>query len=335
MKHPLIPGVDVRTVRLHPIHHAFAKKWRESAIVKADSGDVAASVCLQSSIIELATEGRLIHDWLGVMDEYLSVGGSPIAYSLTFANRLYHFDGQYLQSTIAAIHTRWWIECAANGYSTVDHHRFANLVLRKLDPASGLIFDRDVSETTLRHRMKTELTLSMALSAEILRAAAALPPPLSDTLAASIADPKKCPPTQYMSTEYFRLSALTTLGFPQLFPAGIQGAIDACGTDLAVGYCDFPMTSKVDAYMGTAKRTARDRPIHSPLTAHHVTALVPQVADDLARKKILDCLRDYAIHLRANPEDVPAFQMRDIPAQFGDGMTPIEAVCASHLIGQC
>jgi hypothetical protein len=30
--------------------------------------------------------------------------------------------------------------------------------------------------------------------------------------------------------------------------------------------------------------------------------------------------------------DIPAFQMRDVPIPFGSDLTPIKAVCASHLI---
>ena len=332
MKHLLMPGVDLASMKLHPTHRAFLTSWHESVTTNAHDGDVAASTCLQASMMEIAIHGHLVHDWIGVMDAYLLDAEAPLAYSRKFSERLFNFGSQFLQSTVASIHARWWIECAANGSSSVDHQRFANLILAKLDKETGLILDLDFSPTILRHRMKTELTLSLALGAEILSAASALPRQIAELLATSIVDPRKCPPTQYMSTECFRLAALEALGFAHLFPVGIERAIEACTTDLAVGFCDFPMNSKVDAYMGTAKRTARDKPIHSPLTAHHVAALAPRIQDVPARMQIEERLREYVAYLRRNPEDVPAFQMRDVPLRFGDGMTPIEAVCTSSLI---
>jgi len=120
-----------------------------------------------------------------------------------------------------------------------------------------------------------------------------------------------------------------------LFPVGVEAHIDACAQGLPFGWCDFSMSSKVDAYMGTAKRTQRDRPIHSPLIACHVRALLDKVQDAKKRSAIHQRLDNYSSHLKENPLDIPAFQMRDVPIRFGADITPIEVVCASHLISQC
>ncbi len=332
-QHILIPGLTLQQGFLRPAYEPFLKAWREWAIQRADDGDVAASICHQGTLIDIALIGKPSHDWLGIMDEFLTDNGAPLAYSDLFGTRLHKFGNQYRQSTVHAIHTRWWIECLVRG-AAVDHERFADLVLAKKQ-TDGLIYDQEVSETILRHRMKSELTLSMAMSAEILKAAKKLVDPLGIELATGISSATKCPPLGYMSTEYFRLRALQLLGHEDLFPVGIEGHIESCAHDLPVGWCDFAMKSKVDAYMGTAKRTLRDKPIHSPLIACHVSALFAKVQDEARKNLFVERLAAYASHLNDNPLDIPAFQMRDVPIPFGADKTPIELICASFLITQC
>jgi hypothetical protein len=334
VNHVFIPGIAVAKRALPPFHERYLREWRAAALSGADSGDISSGICFQGALIELLMAGRVEHDWVGVMDEYLSRDGTaPLAYSRLFAKRLYGFEDQYRQSSVAAIYTRWWIECSSKGSSEVDHTRFASLISEKIDDASGLILDTDISPTILRHRMKTEITMSAAMGIEILATAGPIPQSLSADLVAAVIDPRKCPPTPYISAEYFRAAALASLGSPHLLPGDIAKTIADCQTDLKVGYCDFPMSSKYDAYMGTAKRTSRDKPIHSPLTAIQVRALLPHIQDGEKRNTVQTRLRDYRAHLQANPNDIPAFQMRDVQVPFGSGLTPIEAICAVELTG--
>ena len=128
------------------------------------------------------------------------------------------------------------------------------------------------------------------------------------------------------------MQALRILDAVDHFPIGIEESIDACATDLEVGYCDFSMVDKRDAYMGTVKRTARDKPIHSPLTACHVIALTEVIGEALARDRINMRLDEYSRHMEKQPMDIPAFQMRDMPIPFGTDKTPIEVLSAAHLI---
>src|SRR5437867_797952 len=274
-QHLLMPEVPLQAGFLYPAYEAFLQAWREEAIQRADYGDIAASICHHATLLDLVLFGRPRHDWLGIMDEFLMEGDTPIAYSARFGERLHKFGSQRRQSTVHAIHARWWIELL-NRDATVDHERFANLILAKKQ-TDGLIYDRDVSETTLRHRMQSELTLSMAMAVEIFQAAGKLTGTVPVELATSITSTTKCPTLGYMSMEYFRLKALQLLGHEGLFPLGIDAHIEACAADLPVGWCDFAMASKVDAYMGTAKRTQRDKPIHSPLIACHVSYLLAKV----------------------------------------------------------
>jgi hypothetical protein len=330
--HIFLPGISLQQGFIHPVYEQYLRDWREEAIKSAENGVVAASVCHQATLIDLVLFGRPIHDWLGIMEEFLTQNAAPLAYSEAFGRQLHKFGNQYCQSTVHAIHTRWWIE-RINNSAAVNHERFANLVLAKKQ-IDGLVYDRDVSETILRHRMKSELTMSMAMAVEILGEASKLTRDLSTEFATDITCSVKCPPLGYMSMEYFRLKALQILGHEELFPVGIQEHIDACSEDIPVGWCDFAMRSKVDAYMGTAKRTQRDTPIHSPLIACQISALIGKV-DDLEKKKSFQQrFVDYSCHLRDNPMDIPAFQMRDVPIRFGADRTPIEVICSSFLISQ-
>jgi len=332
-EHLILPKVVLVKDAINPAYDQYLKGWREEAIRRADEGDTAASICLQATLIDLVLYGKPRHAWNEVMDEYLTKDDKPLAYSEAFGKRLHKFNNQYRQTTVHAIHTRWWIE-RLNDSNAVDHERFATLVLNKRQE-DGLIYDADVSETILRHRMKAELTLSMAMAVEILRAAGKLTGTLPLELSTSITDQRKCPALGYMSTEFFRLKALNILCHVNLFPTGIAEHVEACAEDLDVGWCDFSMKSKVDAYMGTAKRTQRDKPIHSPLIACYVAMLTEQILDADKKAKALDRLASYTRHLKRNPLDIPAFQMRDVPIRFGADKTPIEMICASHLITQC
>jgi hypothetical protein len=330
-EHLFVPAVRLKKGFVSPVHERYLKDWRESALRQADVGDTAASVCHQATMIDLVLEGKPSRAWSEIMEALLTDKvGNPLAYSEAYGRRLYKFDNQYLQTTVHAIHSRWWIDGQVRA-AELDHEFFAGLILARKQ-SDGLVYDSTVSETVLRHRMKSELTLSMAMSAEILKAAGKLAGNLPLELATNITDAKKCPPLGYMSAEYFRLRALEILGHERLFPVGIAAHIDSCAVGLDYGWCDFSIASKVDAYMGTKKRTQRDKPIHSPVIACHVAALARVIPDEASRLATEARLADYALHLNDAPWDIPPFQMRDIPIPFGADVTPVEAICASHLI---
>jgi len=328
--HPVLPGVILQSGFIHPAFDSYLRGWRERVISDADNGIAAASICQQAVMIDLVLDGRPKHDWHSVMKDLLTVGDQPLAYSKYFGALLYKFDAQYLQSTVHSIHTRWWIEMLAHA-EKIDQEKFASLILSKKG-VDGLIYDNNVSPTILRHRMKAELSLSAVMGAEILFKAGALSQLLKNELATSLCDPRKVPPMGYMASEQFRLAALRILGHEEQFPTGINEHIKACEVGLTRGWGDFSIASKVDAYMGTAKRTSRDKQIHSPLVTCHVQQLSTKVTDPEQKTAIKERLESYATYLSENPLDIPAFQMRDVPIPFGADMTPIEAVCASHLI---
>ncbi len=328
--HPTLPGVKLKTGFSHTVFERYLKDWREDSVRRSESGDVAASVCLQATVIDIVLDGSAQQDWISVMDDHLTDNGRPVAYSRAYGDRLHKFARQHLQPTLHAIHTRWWIEQVAqpNG---ADHEEFARLVLAKRQP-SGLVYDADVSATILRHRTQAELCASMVMAVEIIGAADLLTDSLREQFAASIADPSLVPPRGSMTTEQLRLAALRRLGHEELFPVGIARHLSGCAEGLDVGWCDFAVAAKTDTHMGSPKRTSRDTPVHSPLVACHVGELIGKIdcahEQESARKR----LTEYARHLSQNPLDIPAFAMRDSALPFGAGITPLETVGASWLI---
>ena len=165
--HPLLPGVTLALGLDHPAYRQYLSEWREEAASEADNGVTAASICLQAAWIDLVLEGKLCHDWLSVMEDLLADANRPIAYSLEYSKRLHKFEAQYLQSTVHAIHARWWIGTLTKPGS-VDHGLFGGMILAKKSP-DGLIYDGDISKTILRHRMKAELSMSALMGAQIDR----------------------------------------------------------------------------------------------------------------------------------------------------------------------
>lgn len=331
--HVFLSDLKLGLDSIHASHRQYLLAWNEKVANLADEGIVAASLCYQAASIDLFVHGKLMHDWLGVMDEYLMADCGPLAYSENYGNRLHKFSAQYLQSTVHSIYSRWWIDQIQNA-SGFDNEYYAWLVLKKRQ-GDGLFYDQDVSPTILRHRMKVELTMSMAMTLRILDSNGMLSEDDKVVHATNISCPKKCPALGYISMEYFRYQSLKSLGHLELFPNGVNEEIKLCTEGLEVGWNDFSMRSKVDAYMGTAKRVQRDKPIHSPLIAFYVLTLLNVLKEQGAIDSVNQRLSEYAAHLRANPMSIPAFQMRDVPIAFGVDITPIEAICASYLMTQC
>lgn len=330
INHLLLASVDLNTEVLHKEYVPYLKQWREKLIDDIDMERVSSSLCLQGAFVDLVLDGRLTFDWLSVMKDFLSKDGVPLAYSENYGKQLYKFEAQYFQSPIHAIHARWWIEKLTYP-NDMDEDFFSNLILKK-QQSDGLFYDKDISETIFRHRMKSELLMSAMMSAEILIHAGKLDEKAKRELATNLTEAKLIPIHEYISTEQYRLQTLKFLDFEEWFPVNVEKLIIECSDGLEYGWNDFVMSSKVDAYMGTKKRIMRDNAIHSPLIATYVDALCTQISslDDLEWVQVR--LNTYVHQLALNPLKIPAFQMRDITIPFGADITPIEAISASGLI---
>ena len=83
--------------------------------------------------------------------------------------------------------------------------------------------------------------------------------------------------------------------------------------------------------MGTAKRTARDQALESPISTLHTLYLAKSLSSEL-EENVIAVAKDYGRSLHDNPLDIPAFRMRDLEALFGPGVTPLELMAASSLV---
>ncbi len=319
-EHIFLPGVELDSLRLVSDHRDWLTEWLSVTGEAAEHGIVAASGCVQGVMSELVLEGRLLTDWHGIMEEYLQHNGRASAYSEEYGKRLYKFNA-WQQSPVHAIHARWWIERVSGEQPSGVH---VDRIWKLVQP-SGWIYDPEVSPTRLRNRMRSELTMSMAMALEMLGA--------SDTLAkdksAFEATLSSEPRSQYISAEYFRLRALESLGSLPLAPTGLEAVLSTC--EAGEGYCDFDVKGKVSDYMGTAHRVGRDLPVHSPLSslhAYHISALCREEARSRATQRLMG----FGSFLAKEPMGIPAFTIRDTKAPFGTDLSPIEVIAASWLV---
>jgi hypothetical protein len=321
-EHIFLPTLELTEVTLLPEHEAWLHAWLQEIEPEIETGDVAASNCLQGAISELVLRRRIVTDWIGVMDEFLVRDGKPIAYSEQYGKRLYEF-AFWVQSEVHAIHARWWIEQACKYQGSLD---FKTLIEDLIQP-SGWIYNPQVSNTGMRTRMKSEYLMSLAMGVEILSAYGALDDKRATFEGVLSAEAV----TGYLSAEYFRLHALRLLHSPYLAPATLDAVLTAC--EVGEGYCDFDVKAKVDDYMGTAKRTGRDIPVHSALSTLHACSLMPLCSNDV-RTRVSNRVKNFGAHLKSEPMDIPPFRMREIDVPFGTSLSPLEVIAASGVVGK-
>ena len=321
--HILLPHVKLKEIQLVQAHQEWLVRWLSSVENEIENGDVSASLCLQGILSELAIYGTPKTDWLGVMEEYLTDhDGTPLAYSERYGERLYRFNF-WFQSPVHAVHCRWFIEQVCQPLSK-RMPKYADLIVSLIQP-NGWIYNPKVSATRHRNRMKSEYMMSMAMGCEILASVNRL----SDCAEQFQATLSSVLLTDFLSAEYFRLKALSILQTLELAPVGLAGLLSECKIEL--GFSEFAISSKVDDYMGTAKRTARDKPISSPLTGLYTKTIAKSCPDEVKESVIL-WLKAYGAHLKREPFDIQAFRIRDEDISFGTDLSPLEIIAASFLI---
>jgi hypothetical protein len=321
--HIFLPTLTLDELTLTEEQAAWLTVWLQELETHVAAGDVAASLCLQGAISEIALHDGLRTDWLGIMDEYLKRDGNPIAYSEEYGKRLYNF-ADWIQTEVHAIHARWWIEKYLKATPSLD---YVELIERLIQP-SHWIYNPAVSQTAQRKRMKSEYLMSLAMGVEILSPSAALDRNKVHFEAVLSAEPL----TGYLSAEYFRQYALQVLDKINLAPTGIDAVINSC--EVGEGYCDFDVRAKVDDYMGTAKRISRDIPVHSAISSLHALSL-SELCDETEQERVRARVVNFGTHLTAHPLDIQPFKMRDIEAPFGTGLSPLEIVAASGITLLC
>lgn len=323
IQHILLPDIDIAALQLLPEHKEWLASWLREVHEELECGSISSAWCLQGLLAERILYGEVQTDWKGAISGYLRTDdGQPLAYSEAYGKKLYKFS-QWKQAPVHAVHTHWWIG-RFFGATAADCAEYARLI-ESFIQSSGWIYNARVSPTNVRTRMKSELLMSLAIGLEILSACGVMEErkPLFESLLSST------PVTGYLSAEYFRLYALRILDSAHLAPSDFASVLTVC--EAGDGYCDFSVESKVDDYMGTQKRSARDKAIHSALSSLHAAHIAQHCHEEI--KEIVSArLRVFGDHLRAEPLDIPAFRMRDIDVPFGTDLSPLEIMAASHII---
>ena len=285
---------------------------------------LSASKALQGTLIESLLFGRSKFDWLGVITELLMRNGKALAYSESFSSHLHGFKDQWEQYSIGAAYSQYWIRKHLS-YSQLDFE-----YLNSKRDVTGLYFDIDISPTKNSHRMKTEMAASSAMLLEMNKELNFLSSFNPRQTLSALDDSMLFPRYRYLSLEYFRKVIMELYG-EHMNDADLLGTfLMKCASETKYGWSDFMMNEKLDDYMGTAKRTGRDRNIHSPmlaLFAGHLSGGGTGNSDIELR------MREFSIHLKTDPWDIPAFKMRDLPYDFGPGLTSLEALAAITLTG--
>ena len=324
IEHILFPSVNLSEVEITPAHKRWLQDWLETVLKNVSEGITASSICLQGVISEIALYKKVQTDWTGILDFYLrGASGEYLAYSEEFGKLLNGFN-QWKQSPVHAIHAHWWIRGIENKIRSENF----GAVIESFIQANGWIYNPSVSQTKLRTRMKSEIFMSQLMGIEILKTENMLKEEYRLTFEAAL---NAVPMTGYASAEYFRARTLQLLGRLELVPSSVSDICSTC--EAGIGYCDFSLESKVDDYMGTAKRTARDKVIPSPLISLYV-AYIAAFSNEIIATDVKDRLNRFGKYLFDNPLDIPAFRMRDIDVPFGNGITPLEVIAASVIISR-
>ncbi|SRR5579875_2297120 len=323
--HIFLPGVRINALELLPEYQDWLSSWLQGVERDIEQGDIAASMCLQGAMSEMALYGSPQIDWIGNMDAYLlDADGKPIAYSEKYGQRLYKFS-HWLQSEVHAIHARWWIQQTYTSpfpQKRLDY----GAILEQLIQPGGWIYNPSVSKTNIATRMKSEYLMSLAMGTEILDNYSLLDVNYKILFESAVSSAQR---TQFLSAEYFRLKTLAILGSTNLAPADLTSILLSC--EAGEGYCDFSVKDKVDDYMGTAKRVARDIAVHSPLSSLHALYIASSINEE-AQKRVLAKLIKFGHYLEKNPFGIPAFKIRDLDTPFGSDVTPLEILAATAII---
>lgn len=323
IKYIMLPDIDFSELRLLPHYRQWLVDWLKNIEGEVEDGVISTSLCVQGVLTEMLIYRKCQTDWNGILQVYLKNDlGKPLAYSQEYGKKLYRFN-QWEQSPIHAVHAHWWIE-KLTGASKKDLDIYSHFTEELVQP-SGWIYNPEVSKTNPRTRMKSELMMSLAMGIEILNYHDSVvdKKELFEALLSSV------PMTGYLSAEYFRLKALDYLGMIHLAPSNVSDVITIC--EAGEGFCDFSIASKVDDYMGTAKRVSRDKALHSAISSLHANYIAARCSSDTV-DMVNSKLRGFCTHLISRPFDIQAFRMRDIDVPFGTDVSAFEVMGASHIV---
>jgi hypothetical protein len=318
--HLVLPcAADVDAGSLLPDYRAYLTKYLADLEARIDAELLASSELVAGCVADLWLNGKPSWAWVEIAAELLEHEHDALAYSRRFSEQLYGFGDQWRQADAHSIYARAWVELNTQGEF---EPRWRDQMSALIQP-SGWIFNPRVSPTTLRHRMRSEQFMQLAMGASLLVGG------MSDaTRDAITAAAVSFPTTSYVSAEYFRFRTLQLVDRLEQMVVGTPDVLKQVKT--IPGFSDFSLASKTDAYMGTAKRTQRDVVIFSPICTLYALELATALEIDLPD----EAWTDAAQYLRAKPLDIPAFRMRDLTAPFGDSVTAHEIIAAAILVDE-
>nr|ADQ20511.1 BseYIB [Bacillus sp. 2521] len=311
INHLLLPNLNINNEKAVPeVYKRILEGYLDYLNTALEYESIAMSEVVAGVISELILYNEIKHDWFLIIKDLLEYDELPISYSKNYGEKLYGFNSQWLQHTVHATYNHSFIMNLLNK-SQFD---YSSIILDLVQP-DGYIYNKKVSATNPRTRMKSELLMSLAMGLSLIDS--------SRIPEQCIVKIKTFDKTEFVTAEYFKLFCLKLLKIDNLETYCNYNDIllERCFT--GTGYADFNVQDKVDDYMGTLKRTARDKSVASPL----ITVYAGEIAEVLG-SSTLDLYNSnkekYIQHLSLNPLDITAYKMRDLNADFGESITPFE-----------
>lgn len=318
IEHILLPGIFESEISLHEKHKKWIGDWLHNVKKDISNGIISSSICIAGFISEQLVYGKNKIDWSNIMSKYLEDNESPLTYSENFGKKLYKFN-QWKQTSVHSTYARWWIEKNLN-----NKMKEIPKLIESFIQDNGWIYNELVSLTNIKTRMRAELFMSLGMGTEILVNENYLKKSKRDLISTTVLMPL----TGFVSAEYFRFKTLRSLNEESKMVSGIDSSLKKCKT--TPGFADFAIENKIDDYMGVAKRISRDEAVFSPISTLHALELAKGVK--IESNEIEEWKRGVQKHLEKNPLDIPALKMRDLKADFGDGVSIYEVISASKLM---
>ncbi len=314
---PLQPGTEIECPEEAK---EYLAEYLESVSSSIEEECLSASMLMSATYADFILNSKITENWLDIFESQLLDGDStPVEYTECFGKQLYKFNC-WKQTTVHSNYVWWWLSSTLG--NDITEKVLDNLTTFK--QGSGWFFNKEVSCTNPRTRMKTELLMNLSLTAEIAKA--------SDTQRTLIANlestASSVPNLGFLGAEYYRAKCLS-MENEQFQANDLEALFDACSTP--IGFSDFNVTSKKDDYMGTAKRVGRDAAIMSPIINLYAHELSPLVNDE-TKTKILVGVKSAMRFLEDNPLNLPGYTIRDTGFLFGSGVTPNEVISSIFLL---
>ena len=280
-----------------------------------DKGFISISNCMNAQLC-LSSLDKSSKWLLEVMRKNLLIDGTCTAYSKNYVSQLNNFDQQAFQRDVYTEYYYWKI-------LLINEESIPNKLVENIlgyQNKSGYFYNSSNSNTSEKYRMKSELYGNLLMATEIID--------YSNQSSSTKKDiSNKSFKTEYLSSEYFRDKYCSTINKEANTKESINHLLESC--KIEYGLCDFNTKNKTDDFMGTRKRTARDKSIFSPLATLHGIYLCQKYNLQNFKKQLIDESHEYFEKYKLELE---SFKMRDLPIDFGPGKTVVEVLAFNTIL---